>query len=312
MNSAQKQFYLNRVASRKQFPISLLWTAAALIAVGSVWSQDRIVTPSYTGALEVNTGYSGGAKIRLGGSELGNLDAARTRLEYKGIFDPGAALNWGAGVAYTRWDFGRDSGNPLPANLQSVAFPLTGSWRFRDGWQAFGEVSPGLYSDFERISGDDFNAPFISGVGYTVNPDLQVFLSVSVDPRRDIPVVGGPGVRWRFAEQWTLSLLLPRPQIQYRPSADWTFHIGAEMMGGAYHLHRTYGRDNGLSAMDDQIATYREIRAGVGARWGRPKGFYASLESGWMIDRRFVLNDARLQFNGDGAAYGQLTIGYRY
>jgi hypothetical protein len=25
-----------------------------------------------------------------------------------------------------------------------------------------------------------------------------------------------------------------------------------------------------------------------------------------------VLNDVRLQVNGDGAAYGQLAIGYRY
>ena len=287
-------------------------TAAALMTVGSALAQDRLVAPSYTGALEVTAGYSAGADIRLGTRELGNLDATRTRLEYKGIFDPAAALNWGVGVAYTRWDCGRDSGNPLPANLQSVALPLTVSWRFSERWQAFGEVSPGLYSDFEKISGEDFNAPFIGGGGYAVNPDLQVFLSVSVDPRRDIPVVGGPGVRWHFAEHWTLSLLLPRPQIQYRPSENWTFHVGAEMLGGAYHLNPNFGRDRGLAAMDDQMVTYREIRTGVGARWGGPKGFYASLEGGWMIDRRFVLDDVRLQFNGDGAAYGQLAVGYRY
>jgi hypothetical protein len=285
---------------------------AASVAVGSAWAQDRFAAAPYTGNLEVNTGYSAGSDIRLGTRELGNLNATRTRLEYKGVFNPAAEFNWGVGAAYARWDFGRDPGNPLPANLQSVALPISVSWRFREGWQAFGEVSPGLYSDFEQISGDDFNAPFIGGVAYTVNPDLQVFFSASVDPRRDIPVVGGPGVRWRFADQWTLSLLLPRPQIQYRPSADWTFHIGAEMMGGAYHLNPTYGRDNGLPAMDDQMATYREIRTGVGARWGGLKGFYASLESGWMIDRRFVLDDVRLQFNGDGAVYGQLSIGYRY
>ena len=287
-------------------------TVATLMTVGSAWAQDRLVAPSYTGALEVTAGYSAGADIRLGSRELGNLDATRTRLEYKGIFDPAAALNWGVGVAYTRWDFGRDSGNPLPANLQSVALPLTVSWRFSERWQAFGEVSPGLYSDFEKISGEDFNAPFIGGVGYAVNPDLQVFFSVSVDPRRDIPVVGGPGVRWHFAEHWTLSLLLPRPQIQYRPSENWTFHVGAEMLGGAYHLNPNFGRDRGLAAMDDQMVTYREIRTGVGARWGGPQGFYASIEAGWMIDRRFVLDKVRLQFNGDGAAYGQLAVGYRY
>ena len=285
---------------------------ASLALAGLVCGQDRFVAASYSGNLEFNTGHSAGADIRLGTRELGSLDATRTRVEYRGMFHPGADFQWGVGVAYTRWDFGREAGNPLPANLQSAALPLTVSWRFREGWQAFGEVSPGIYSDFEQVGGDDFNAPFIGGVGYTVNPDLQVFLSASIDPRRDIPVVGGPGVRWRFAEDWTLSLLLPRPQIQYRPSADWTLHVGAEMAGGAFHLNPAFGTRRGLPAMDDQMITYREIRTGAGARWGGPKGFQASIEAGWMIDRRFVLDDVRLQFNGDGAVYGMVSIGYRY
>ncbi len=285
---------------------------SAALAIGSAVAQGRPESGSYAGSLEVSAGYSAGSDIRLGTRQLGSIDAARTRLEYKGAFQPGAELSWGAGVAYTRWDFGRESGNPLPANLQSIAVPLSTTWRFREGWQAFGEVSPGLYSDFEEITGKDFNAPFLGGVGYTINPDLQVFVSVSVDGRRDMPVVGGPGVRWRFAEHWTLSLMLPRPQIQYRPTEDLMLFIGGELTGGAYHLNAKYGRDHGLPAMDDQIASYREIRVGAGARWGGPKGFYASLDGGWMIDRRFVLDDVHLQFNGDGALYVQLALGYRY
>jgi hypothetical protein len=285
---------------------------AAGLAVGGAVAQDRYAGGSYSGTLEVTGGYSAGADIRLGTRELGSLDAARTQLEYKGAFNPGAELSWGAGVAYTRWDFGREAGNPLPANLQSIALPLSVMWRFSEGWQAFGEVSPGLYSDFENISGKDFNAPFLGGVGYSINPNLQVFVALSVDGRRDMPVVGGPGVRWRLAEQWTLSLMLPRPQIQYRPTEDLMLFIGGELTGGAYHLNAKYGRDHGLAAMDDQIATYREIRVGAGARWGGSKGFYASLEGGWMIDRRFLLDDVHLQFNGDGAAYVELALGYRY
>ncbi|MFM7556026.1 MAG: DUF6268 family outer membrane beta-barrel protein [Verrucomicrobiota bacterium] len=291
---------------------TLLGALSSLTLTGALCAQDRFVAPAYSGNLEFTTGHSAGADIRLGTRELGELEATRTRVEYRGLFHPGAEFQWGVGVAYTRWDFGREAGNPLPANLQSAALPLTVSWRFREGWQAFGEASPGIYSDFEEISGDAFNAPFVGGVGYTVNPDLQVFVSASVDFRRDIPVVGGPGVRWRFAEDWTLSLLLPRPQIQYRPSADWLLHVGAEMAGGAFHLNPTFGSRRGLPAMDDQQITYREIRTGAGARWGGPKGFQASIEAGWMIDRRFVLDDVRLQFNGDGAVYGQVSIGYRY
>ena len=291
--------------------IPFLTAAAMSVTIGAM-AQDRSSAASYAGSLEVGAGYSGGSEIRLGTRELGNLDTVRTRLEYKGTFNLGSEFSWGVGVSYARWDFGRETGNPLPANLQSVAVPLSATWRFHEGWQAFGEVAPGLYSDFEEITGKDFNAPFIGGVGYTINPDLQVFLSVSVDGRRDMPVVGGPGVRWRFAEHWTLSLMLPRPQLQYRPTDDLTLHVGAELTGGAYHLNSHFGRDHGLVAMDDQIASYREIRVGAGARWGGPKGFYASLEGGWMIDRRFVLDDVHLLFNGDGAVYGQLAVGYRY
>ena len=90
-------------------------SAVALMAAGGLWAQDRFVAAPYSGNLEVNAGYSAGADIRLGSRELGNLDATRTRVEYKGLFNPGAEFNWGVGVAYTRWDFGRDSGNPLPA-----------------------------------------------------------------------------------------------------------------------------------------------------------------------------------------------------
>ena len=282
------------------------------VTTAAAMAQDRTPAALYAGSLEVGTGYSAGSEIRLGTRELGNLDTVRTRLEYKGTFNPGSEFSWGAGVSYARWDFGRETGNPLPALLQSVALPLSATWRFQEGWQAFGEVAPGLYSDFEAITGKDFNAPFIGGVGYVINPDLQVFLSVSVDGRRDIPVVGGPGVRWRFAVRWTLSLMLPRPQIQYRATDELTLHVGAELNGGAYHLNSHFGRDHGLVAMDDQIASYREIRVGAGARWGGPKGFYASLDAGWMIDRRFNLDDVHLQFNGDGAVYGQLALGYRY
>lgn len=69
---------------------------AASVAVGSAWAQDRFAAPPYTGNLEVNTGYSAGSDIRLGTRELGNLNATRTRLDYKGVFNPAAEFNWGS------------------------------------------------------------------------------------------------------------------------------------------------------------------------------------------------------------------------
>jgi hypothetical protein len=283
----------------------------ASVSASALLAQDSPKV-SYAGALETTASYSGNAGIRLGQTAQGDIDSLFTRAGYKGEFNPGADVSWTLGVNYARWDFGRDSGTPLPANLNALTMPFGASWKINRQWTVFGELSPGFYTDFEEVRSEDFNAPFIGGVSYAFNQDLQVFFVVSVDGRRDVPVIGGPGLRWKFAEQWTLQLALPKPQIQYRPSERWTFHVGGELTGGAYHVYRNFGTDRGMPALDNQIVSYREIRAGGGVRWGDRNGLSIGAEAGWMIDRRFVFDDVNLQYNGDGALYGLLSLSYRY
>lgn len=269
-------------------------------------------TSSYSGNLELSHSISAGSDLRLGTVALGDLESQYSRIRYLGSFNPDASVSWGVGVDYTRWDFGRPAGAPLPANVGAVSIPLSARWNIDSHWQAFGELSPGIYSDFVDVRSEDFNAPFLGGIAYSFSRDLQVFFSISLDGRRDIPVVGGPGVRWRFAEAWTLQLTLPRPQIQFRPSENWMFHVGGEIVGGTYHLHESFGTDRGDAALDGQFVNYREIRAGGGVVWGDRKGLNVAAEAGWMIDRRFVFDDIRRQYNGDGAIYGRLSLNYRY
>jgi hypothetical protein len=285
-------------------------TAAAVAQRPGFAPQENAA--AYSGNLEVSGSYSGSSAMRLGTAQIGDIDSRRTRIEYVGAFKPGADVSWSIGVAYTRWDFGRPAGAPLPADLHSITLPLGGRWKIDGRWSVFGELTPGFYTDFVDVRSEDFNAPFIGGVGYAFGPDLQIFFVASVDGRRDVPFVGGPGVRWRFADRWTIMLTLPRPQIQYRAGELWTLHVGGEIVGGAYHLNRNFGTGRGMPSLDNQIVNYREIRAGAGARWGRPDGLGVSIDAGWMIDRRFVLDDIRTQFNGAGALYGQLSLNYRY
>jgi hypothetical protein len=267
---------------------------------------------SYGGSLEAVHTYAAPSGIRLGQAALGDFGSQFSRVGYRGTFNAAADVSWGIGGEYVRWDFDRPAGAPLPSSLQAVSLPISAKWKINDRWQLFGELAPGLYSDFVTVRSEDFNAPFLGGVGYSFNRDLQVFLVVSVDGRRDVPVVGGPGVRWRFAEDWTLLLTLPRPRIEYRFSDTWMFHLGGELSGGAFHLNPRFGTDRGVPALDNQFVNYREIRAGAGVRWGGEEGLNVSVEAGWMIDRRFVLDDLRQQYNGDGALYGRLSLNYRY
>jgi hypothetical protein len=151
-------------------------------------------TRSYAGRMELVRSYSAPSDLNLGTAALGDLESQFTRVGYGGTFNPGADVSWGVGLEYARWDFSRPAGAPLPANLGAVTMPLSARWKIDEHWLAFGELSPGIYSDFVDLRSEDFNAPFIGGVGYSFSRDLQVFFTVSLDGRRDVPVVGGPGV----------------------------------------------------------------------------------------------------------------------
>ncbi len=268
--------------------------------------------PGYTAVMEASGTYVPGSSMRLGATGLGDVGTWQSRFQYTGTFVTGGPVNWSLGAELERFGFDREDGTGLPTMLGSFAVPMGVNWRMAPKWSLLAEVSPGLYTDFRDIGGTDFNAPILAGVSYAVNQDLLVLLQVSADFRRDIPVVGGPGIRWRFKPEWTLSLLLPRPRVEYRPSAAWMFYVGGELAGGAFRLAEDHGTRRGDSRLDDVSMTYREIRAGAGALWDIGGGWRAEAAGGWVIDRRFVVDEHRLTWNGDGAPYLRLQLSYRY
>jgi len=268
--------------------------------------------PGYRGDFEVGAGYAPNSGHRQGSTELGDVNTLQSRVRYTGTFISGGDVNWSMGVEWERFGFGFENSSIIPSTLGSVSLPLGVTWRINERWSFLGEVSPGIYSDFEDIGGSDFNSPLIAGVSYAVNDNLLVFLQVSVDPRRDVPIVGGPGVRWQINQQWALSLLLPRPRIEFRPADQWLLYAGGELVGGAYQLGKEHGSNRGDARFDDVNMTYREIRAGLGAVWTLGNGLRLEAAGGWMFDRRWVVNDRDLIWNGEGAPYVRLQANFRY
>ncbi len=268
--------------------------------------------PGYVGSLDASGTYVPGSNMRQGAAQVGDVGTWQSRFSYTGTFVTGGDVNWSLGMELERFGFDRDDASRLPTMLGSFSVPMGVNWRMAPKWTLLAEVSPGLYTDFRDVGASDFNAPILAGVSYTVNESLFVVLQVSADFRRDIPVVGGPGIRWRFKPEWTLSLLLPRPRVEFRPSREWMFYAGGELAGGAYRLAEDHGSRRGDPRLDDESMTYREIRAGVGALWEVGKGWRAEAAAGWVIDRRFVVDEHRLTWNGDGAPYVRLQVNYRY
>jgi hypothetical protein len=256
--------------------------------------------------------YSAPADLSIGSVTAGKMDAFHTDVSYLLRFKESDTYAWGLGFGWERAGFGLPAGVPLPNTVNALTLNFQNEWRFAEQWSLRVDARPGLFSDLEDINGGDFNAPVTVGIAYAQSKTLTWVAAINADFRRDIPIIGGIGVRWNFAPDWTLSLLLPKPTIEYQVCPEAAVFAGGELMGGAYRVGEDLGTRTGQPLVNDEIVSYREIRVGAGVRAKLGKNLTATVEGGWVIDRRFTYDEANLLINGDGAAYFGLSLNARF
>lgn len=261
----------------------------------------------FGGSYSLEFSHSTDAALNRGNTVLGDLDASWLRAGYSVRFDTSPSYSWSVGLQWDHARFDAPAGAPVPEDIYGLSVRLISNWRVNERWFVRSDLRPGLYTDFEDISGGDFNVPVTVAVGYEVNPDLQVLFAVNVDLRREFPVVGGPGVIWRFADGWRLSLLIPRPQIEFTASESVTLFAGGELRATAVRVAEDFGTGVGNPLLNDDQVTYRELRVGGGLRWDLNRLFRLTVEGGYALDRRFEFDRGNLLLNGDGAPY--FTVG---
>jgi hypothetical protein len=260
----------------------------------------------------VETTYSFKSAVHEGSVSPGDIDSLHFHAGYVEVLKLSEDFNWLVGVDWRRFQFSVPAGAPIPTTLQSTALVIGGEWRVTDRWRARLEVLPGVYSDFEDITGEDLNAPFTIEVSYAISDTLTVGGQLLFDARRDSPLVGSAGVTWKFADRWQLSLWLPRPQIEFRATDQVTLFAGASVAGGTYRVAQDFGSKRGRPALDDQAVDYQEVRVGAGFRWRVQNRFNLELAGGWTVDRRFHFHERNLLLNGDGAPYVQASFGLSF
>jgi hypothetical protein len=261
----------------------------------------------FGGSYSLEFSHSTDAALNQGNTVLGDLDASWLRAGYSVRFDTSPSYSWSVGLQWDHARFDAPAGAPVPEDIYGLSVRLISNWRVNERWFVRSDLRPGLYTDFEDISGGDFNVPVTVAVGYEVNPDLQVLFAVNVDLRREFPVVGGPGVIWRFADGWRLSLLIPRPQIEFTASESVTLFAGGELRATAIRVAEDFGTTVGNPVLNDDQVTYRELRVGGGVRWDLNRLFRLTVEGGYALDRRFEFDRGNVLLNGDGAPY--FTVG---
>lgn len=287
---------------------SLSLAGAFVGAVSGVLAQrPPSGTDDFGGSYSLEFSHSTEAALNRGNTVLGDLDASWLRAGYSVRFDTSPSYSWSVGLQWDHARFDAPAGAPVPEDVYGLAVRLISNWRVNERWSVRSDLRPGLYTDFEDISGGDFNVPVTVAVGYDVNPDLQVLFAVNVDVRREFPIVGGPGVIWRFAEGWRLSLVIPRPQIEFTASESVTLFAGGELRATAVRVAEDFGTGVGNPLLNDDQVTYRELRVGGGVRWDLNRLFRLTVEGGYALDRRFEFDRGNLLLNGDGSPY--FTVG---
>ena len=217
------------------------------------------------------------------------------------------------GVEWQRFSFALPDRAPLPNTLQSLSAVVGLDLQLFESWLVRIEAQPGFYSGSGDFSASDFNVPFVIGGSYIASADLQWMLGVSVDVNRAIPVFPGVGVRWKFADQWVLNAVLPRPRLEYVWSRELTLYGGADLRGSTFRVSRDFGDSHGAPKLNRAVVDLTEIRVGVGASWKVSSWLQADLETGVVAYRDFDFHRANENYQSKAAAaYGQLVIGAKF
>lgn len=146
---------------------SAMLTATLAIALGgpAVSAQDAqpLEASSNHHSYSAEHSYSADSRISQGHRSLGDI---RTYHQHYGYLystqtrdEPGWSTGWRVGASVEHFAFDVPNRTPLPARLGSVALRVGVNQRLSDRWSTSLEAQPGIYSDFEDISGDDLK-PF--------------------------------------------------------------------------------------------------------------------------------------------------------
>lgn len=297
--------------STKQTFLVLALMGATLAARADYWHAPNRTVPQLE--YEAAAAYTSDSRISLGQTRVGTVEAVHTRLVVGWAARPTDNFSYRIAAEYRRNDFDSPVGMPIPRVLGNAGLQLTGNWSLLKDLSFWANARPGIYSDFRDTSWGDVNVPFNAVLAWEANEDLLWLLGVYVDLRSQYSVLGGPGVRWRFADNWTLNLVMPRPQIELQASEDLLLFAGAEWRQIAYRTARDNGtRTAGNAALDGRILDYREWRLGGGFHYRFNRHFNLGFEGGYVLDRRWVYYQADTQLSDNGAGYVGLSLNGRF
>jgi opacity protein-like surface antigen len=262
--------------------------------------------------LDAQYSYVGDAKTRGAGLNNGSVDEHRADLKYVVSPQVNKDLLLRFGFEWQRLSFGVPVRAAVPGVLQQVSGVLGFDYQVADEWLMRVEVEPGIYSDFRDIGWRDFDASLVLGAAYLASADLQWFFGMRVDARSQYPVLPAAGVRWKFADEWTLNFMLPNPRLEYEVNERLKLYLGGGVEAGTYAVGENFGTPRGQPKLDGAIVDFLEVRLGAGWSWKIMPTVTLEAEAGYMPYRVFDFFDPDIEIRSHNAPYGQIACHARF
>ena len=285
-----------------------------LLASGQLAAQPASATfrPALLEAYAVGFGATAASDLERGGV-VGSVEVARYDFSFTGRTALGEATMLLHGLA---WSSNRlDLTGPvlLPDRLDELTLSRGLQHRASPQWTFGAYLRPGFYGDSLDADADSFNAPLLATAMYHASRELTWILGFSANAASDNPFIPIAGVRWQFAPEWTLNIGFPRAGFTWKASDTVSWHLGATVQGGDYHVSDGFGSPApGIGRLSKTWLEYREIRAGVGAELVLAEGVTLAVDAGVAVDQRFDYFDRGYELKGETPFFLRLAVQGRF
>lgn len=165
----------------------------------------------------------------------------------------------------------------LPEQLYKVALDIQGDFQIVPRFGISLGITPGLWTDFRRVTGDDLRLPARLLGTFALWDGLFIAGGVVYTDNLYRNLLPGIGVIWDVTERTRLELLWPRSKLGYRFSEELEIYGIFERGGDTYNI-----RANEV----DEDFQYRDLRLMLGLKsdhWSRLSLF---AETGLAFDRK--------------------------
>lgn len=233
----------------------------------------------------VTSSYTAPGDAKMGGVKLGDSDAFDLNLSFRGMEPINDRWSWTWGGRSQNLSLGAINGAPIPGCINTLHLNGGVGYRFDGRWMVNGFVGPTLYR-FDDVDADTFGVSGGVIASCRSSDTLTWIVGLIVTPDSDVPVLPFGGVRWRIDEQWRLEVGMPQTRLSYHPDSKWVFFTGLDMVGTTFRTGRNFGNDIGSPLYNNALATYRDIRLGVGCGYELIKGLRLEVETGGSVYRR--------------------------